>query len=100
MIYITEKFDKQNVYNQIYNAAEEVMMSDDFGFPEDEVKDYLFVDVDEDEDSYRIEVRAEVSYEGMREIAGVLDPIVQKYDPYSYFDDVAPGIMDTYISKY
>lgn len=90
--------------NRIYDAAKSVMMSPEFGFPEDEVDDYLFV---ETEPSYlgdgspatRIEVRAEVSYDGMRKIAESLDKIVKEYDPDAYFDDVDSGIIEAFVEE-
>lgn len=89
----------------IYDAALNQMTSPSFGFPEDEAKEYLFVDVDEvGQDKtmaqyIRIEVRAEVSYEGMEKLAEVLNPIVARFDEDAYFDFDEPGIMSAYIEK-
>ena len=44
-----------------------------------------------------IQVRDELSYEGMVRLAERLNPIIQKVDPESYFDQVEPGIMEAYL---
>ena len=87
----------QKIHDKVRNAARAVMKSPSFGFPEDEIDDYLHIDVSKDASGIRVEVRAELSYSGMRDLAVWLDPIVQEYDPDAYFDDVDPGIMEAYI---
>ncbi len=110
MINLKEARDKkQTIYNQIFKAVKRTMMEPDFGFPEDEVEDYFRVEVSdrsipsgeegECREYIRVEVRAEVSYEGMEEIADELNLIVAKYDKYAYFDFDEPGIMSAYITK-
>lgn len=42
---------------------------------------------------YRIEVRAEIGYENLMRLAEVLDKIVTKIDPESYFEPARPGIL-------
>ena len=44
-----------------------------------------------------IQVRDELSYEGMVRLAERLNPIIQKVDPESYFEQVEPGIMEAYL---
>lgn len=59
-----------------------------------------FIDINKDMNCIRVEVRAELSYEGMINMSELLDPIVEKYDPDSYFDMVEPGIMEAYLCNY
>lgn len=91
--------DDDSLKSEIYEAAKEIMMEPEFGFPEDEIDDYLFVEVVPDGSRTRVEVRAELSYRGMREVAERLDEILKKYDPDAYFDDVDSGIIDAYIEN-
>lgn len=87
----------KSLEDELYAEAKEVMMSGNFGFDENEVDDYLFVEVNQDAEKTVAEVRAEISYDGMMELSMKLDPIVQKYDDDAYFDMEAPGIMTAYI---
>lgn len=70
------------------------MMSPNFGFLEDEVQEYSFVDVYPEG---RVEVRAEVDYDGLMELATALNPIIKKYNKDSYFEPVEPGIIEAHI---
>lgn len=88
-----------SLQERIYKEAKKVMMSPEFGFPEDEVDDYLVVEVRDGDETTCVEVRAEVSYEGMSEMADRLNKIVQRYDPDAYFDHVTYGIIEAYIRK-
>lgn len=88
-----------SLQERIYQEAKKVMMSPEFGFPEDEVDDYLVVEVRDGDETTCVEVRAEVSYEGMSEMADRLNKIVQRYDPDAYFDHVTYGIIEAYIRK-
>lgn len=83
--------------DEIYRTAKQVMMSDSFGFPEEEVDEYMVVEVKPAANSTQVEVRAEVSYEGLERMCDALNPIVQKYDAESYFEPVEPGIIDAYV---
>lgn len=83
--------------DEVYNKAKEVMMSPDFGFPEEEVNDYLFVDVYQKDDATVVEVRADVSYDGLMMLMDSLNPIVAKYDPDAYFDAETAGIATAYL---
>lgn len=90
------------IKSTIYDEAKKAMM--EFGFPEDEVDDYLFVDVDnhsdEDGDEFIvIEVRAELSYDALTELAEHLNNVVQQVDRYAYFEPVTSGIIECWIKK-
>lgn len=90
------------IKSTIYDEAKKAMM--EFGFPEDEVDDYLFIDVDnhsdEDGDEFIvIEVRAELSYDALTELAEHLNNVVQQVDRYAYFEPVTSGIIECWIKK-
>lgn len=85
--------------SEIYEAATQVMLSDDFGFPQDEIADVLYVETKPVDDGIIVEVRAEVSYEGQRKLGLALDPIIQKYDADAYFDDADAGILEAYVQS-
>lgn len=88
-----------SLYSKLHDALVDVMTSPKFGFPEDEVDDYSVIEIDEDSNQYRIEVRAELDYDGMSRLADALDPIIQRYDSEAYFDMVDAGIMEAYVEK-
>lgn len=89
----------------LYNEASEIMQSPEFGFDLRDIADYLFIDVtpipgEYESDGiigYVAEVRAELTYEGMDELARALNPIVQEQDPEAYFDHVTSGIIEAYM---
>lgn len=63
-----------------------------------DINEMLVVDINNADDGRTIvEVRAELSYDGMWELAEVLNPIVAKYDKEAYFDMEEPGIMTAYL---
>lgn len=88
--------------DEIYEAAKQCMIDNpSLGFLEDEVDDYLFVDVStpKEHPGYtKVEVRAELGYDGLCALGDALDPIVAKYDEDSYFEAEAPGILSAYLS--
>lgn len=94
----------EDLKNVIYTKVKAVATSGSFGFDEDEVNDYFFVDAtpieigDDHHEAVRVEVRAEVSYEGLEELMEALNPIIESYDSYAYFEPVAPGIIEAYVS--
>ena len=74
-----------------------VMTSDEFGFDYSEAKEYSHVDVTPTDEGFKVEVGAEVSYDGMITISQELDKVVSEYDPDAYFDMEDPGLMSAYI---
>ena len=82
------------ISSKIKQAVKEVMTSPSFGFEPEEIDDYSAVEVDP---SGRIEVRAEVDYDGLMDLCDALNPIVEQYDKHSYFEPVEPGIIEAYI---
>lgn len=84
------------IKDKITKVVKKVMMSAEFGFPEDEVEEYSVVEVDP---SGKVEVRAEVGYEGLMTLCDALNPIVQRYDKDSYFEPVQPGIIQAWVEN-
>ena len=61
--------------------------------------DYYVVEVTKDDHTYaRIEVRAEVDYEGLEDLDEALNEYVTKFDSDAYFEPVDPGITECYIN--
>lgn len=90
-----QKTGVDEIKTKIWNAASAKM--EDMGFPVDEIPDYLFVEVKQADDHIRVEVRAELTYNGLTKLTNELDPIVQSFDKDSYFEPVEPGIAEAYI---
>lgn len=91
--------NKSNLFTlnvKVNDALKHYMMSE--GFPEDEVYDYTAVEFEAIDNQIRIEVRAEVSYDGLMDLCERLDPIVQSVDPDSYFEPVTSGIIESWVS--
>ena len=84
------------IKDKITKVVKNVMMSAEFGFPEDEVEEYSVVEVDP---SGKVEVRAEVDYDGLMTLCDALNPIVQRYDKDSYFEPVQPGIIRAWLEN-
>lgn len=93
-----------DIRSNIYTKVKAVATSPDFGFDENEVDDYFFVEASATEigedhhEAIRVEVRAEVSYEGLEDLMEALNPIIESYDSYAYFEPVEPGIIEAYVS--
>lgn len=83
------------IKTKVWNAI--VAKLEDDGWEPDDISDYVFVDVTQEDDRIRVEVRAELSYEGLEELIESIDPIVQEYDNNAYFEPVEPGIAEAYI---
>ena len=92
----------EEIESVIYNEAKDLMNS--FGFPYDEIDDYLFVEVydhtDEDGDDFLIiEVRAELSYKALVALADHLNGFVKRIDKDAYFEPLTSGIIECWIKK-
>ena len=89
----------ENLRKELKAKIKEVATSEEFGFEDYMVDDYFYLDIEEVDDSrIRVEVRAEVDYEGLEDLISELDPIIQTYDRDSYFEPVEPGIMEAYLN--
>lgn len=88
--------DASEIDHIIYNAVHYKLKEPDFGFLDDkEIDMYTKVEgyyVDDNE--YVVEVRAELGHEAMEALINYLDSIVKEIDNESYFDFVAPGIIE------
>ena len=89
----------QKIKSEFKNKLYRIATSEEFGFDEDTVDDYFYVDVKDLGNSIRVEVRAEVDYEGLEYLIKVLDPVIYKYDKNSYFESVTSGIIEAYINS-
>lgn len=90
--------DLQQLKAEIENEVEKYMTSE--GFEPDEVKEYSAVDVyfdSKERDRAIVEVRAELSYDGLFELGLRLNKIIAKYDEDAYFEPEEPGITTAYI---
>ena len=83
--------------SEIENEIIKVMTGPKFGFEESEVFDYTVIEVVEEKEYIKVEVRAELSYNGMTKLGDALDKIIQKYNDEAYFDQEEPGIMSAYL---
>lgn len=88
----------EEIHQQVKQELKRIVTSPEFGFDEDDFKHYFRVDTDLVSDHQaRIEVGAEVSYDGLIEICDELNTVVEKYDKGSYFEPVDPGIIECWI---
>lgn len=70
-----------------------------YGFDESEAKQYSRVDASIEDNQYgRIEIGCELDYDGLMKACQELDPIVQAYDPDSYFEPVDSGIAEAWVT--
>ena len=98
---INENLVEDDLYQlkaEVENEVEKYMISE--GFEPDEVKDYSAVDVyfdSKERDAAVVEVRAELSYDGLFELGLRLNKIVANYDKTAYFEPEEPGITIAYI---
>lgn len=82
---------------ELKSAVTDTMLSEDFGFYENEVEQYSAVDVYVKDNSIVCEIRAEVSFDGLMELCDKCNPVVEKYYKDAYFDPEEPGIATAYI---
>lgn len=99
-----DSIDLNALKSEIEEAIVEYFKSPQAGWSEDEAeqaaKDYSVVEVEKyDDNSIKIEVRAELSFDGMMDLAQSLDPIVEQYDEDAYFDMEDAGIMNAFLTN-
>lgn len=99
--YIVEssKLSKLDIIKRkLVDVVHKMLTSSEFGFDADEVDSYSEVEIYPVEiDCTCIEIRAEVSYDGLWQLKQACDPIIEKYYPDAYFDMVDSGILQTFI---
>lgn len=97
-VFAASKSDVKEIHDRLLDKASEVLQSEDYGYDLKDIADILTIDEEETDDGrLRVEVRCELSYEGMRGLCEELDKIISKVDKEAYFDDVAPGISEAYV---
>lgn len=89
--------DQFELLLHLRQKAHEVLLSPSFGFLEEDVNDYYFVEGKMIDDAFVVEVRAELDYDSMMELAEALNPLVAAVDSGAYFDMEEPGIMTAYL---
>lgn len=82
---------------ELKSAVTDTMLSEDFGFYENEVEQYSAVDVYVKDNNIVCEIRAEVSFDGLMELCDKCNPVVERYYKDAYFDPEEPGIATAYI---
>ena len=85
--------------NKLVTITKKFMIEE--GFDETEVEDYYTVDVSPttDGDYLSVQVRAELDYDDMTELARQLNPVLSEIEPDAYFDMDQPGIMTACINS-
>lgn len=91
------KFDLNKLKTEIEDKVKEVMTSPDFGYDSDEVDEYSTVEVKRLNDRVKVEIRAEVTFDGLTELGEACNPIIEKYDKEAYFEPEQPGITNAYL---
>ena len=82
---------------ELKSAVTDTMLSEEFGFYENEVEQYSAVDVYVKDNNIVCEIRAEVSFDGLMELCDKCNLVVEKYYKDAYFDPEEPGIATAYI---
>lgn len=100
---VSPELDLSLLEDDIRAGIRQYFLSPEGGWPEDEVDDalddYTVVDIhrNDDDNATVVEVRAELSYDGMVELSEILDDIIARYDENAYFEMVTSGIMEAYL---
>lgn len=86
------------ITSKLSNKMVEVLKSPEFGFTDEDIRHYSAIDTyPTDDGRLCIEVRAELSYDGMLDLIELLNPIVESVDSDAYFDMEEPGIATAFI---
>ena len=86
------------ISKELKDAAYKLFKTPKWGFESDkEIDDYInpifAVSEDPKTGDIEVQVRAELDYDNLMELADVLNKVVEKYDRNSYFDAEQPGII-------
>lgn len=90
----TKKFNVKSLINKLYS---EIKKSRGHWEGIDPLE-YTYIDAKDVDDGTEIQVRDELSYEGMMKLAELLNKIIKEVDPQAYFEPLEPGIMIAFIS--
>lgn len=90
------------ISKELKDAAYKLFKTPKWGFESDkEIDDYInpifAVSEDPKTGDIEVQVRAELDYDNLMELADVLNKVVEKYDRNSYFDAEQPGIINAVI---
>ena len=90
------------ISKELKDAAYKLFKTPKWGFESDkEIDDYInpifAVSEDPKTGDIEVQVRAELDYDNLMELADVLNKVVEKYDRNSYFDAEQPGIITAVI---
>lgn len=90
------------ISKELKDAAYKLFKTPKWGFERDkEIDDYInpifAVSEDPKTGDIEVQVRAELDYDNLMELADVLNKVVEKYDRNSYFDAEQPGIISAVI---
>lgn len=90
------------ISKELKDAAYKLFKTPKWGFESDkEIADYInpifAVSEDPKTGDIEVQVRAELDYDNLMELADVLNKVVEKYDRNSYFDAEQPGIISAFI---
>lgn len=88
-----ESVSSNKLKNELENKIKQFFKNDE------DALDWAIVDITEDDNEIKVEVRVELGYNGMWNLSDMLNPIVSKYDKYAYFDFEQPGIMVAVIER-
>ena len=92
------QINKDQLKSRLEAAAK--IFFDNKGYDNDFIKNYVHIEItDAENDCVKAEVRAEVEYETLSDLADVLNAIVVELDRYAYFDLETTGIINAYIRK-
>lgn len=92
------QINKDQLKSRLEAAAK--IFFDNKGYDNDFIKNYVHIEItDAKNDCIKAEVRAEVEYETLSDLADVLNAIVIELDQYAYFDLETTGIINAYIRK-
>ena len=90
---VDESVNTTKLKTEIENKIKQFFKNDE------DALDWAIVDITEDHNEIKVEVRVELDYNGMWNLSELLNPIVSKYDKYAYFDFEQPGIMVATIER-
>ena len=91
----TKKFNVKSLINKLYS---EIKKSRSHWEGIDPLE-YTYIDAKDVDGGTEIQVRDELSYEGMMKLAELLNKIIKEVDPQAYFEPLEPGIMIAFISN-
>lgn len=90
-----KKLNVKSLINKLYN---EIKKSRNHWEGIDPLE-YTYIDAKDVDGGTEIQVRDELSYEGMMKLAELLNKTIKEVDPQAYFEPLEPGIMIAFISN-